>query len=151
MSWGDLLTVLVVDEALSDVGVRRALVGHADLDFKDKTTEYGGLLGFQADAKPRVVLFPPRPGQRQGDQKFIASDDMLAASDLALAHYHFHAQKRQNGDYAGPSEGDMVYAARYGRTCLVLTSLGERELAVDLYQPDGVILDLGDFSAGAEQ
>ena len=37
----------------------------------------------------------------------------------------------------------MNYAARYGRACLVFTSFDEDTLGVDLYQPDGVILDLG--------
>lgn len=151
LKWADLLTVLVLDDALANPNVRIALVEHAELDRKDTTTEYGGLLGIGANQASRVILFPPRPGQRQGDQKFIASDDMIAASDLALAHYHFHAQERENGGYAGPSEGDMVYAARYGRSCLVFTSVGERELAVDYYQPDGVILDIGSFSAPPRQ
>jgi len=146
MKWADILAVLTIDDALANPQVREGLVAQSGLDRKDTTTEYGGLLGFRSEGDSRIVLFPPRPGQRQGDEKFIASDDMVAAGDLALAHYHFHAQSQQNGGYAGPSAGDLVYAARYGRSCLVFTSVGEGRLATDYYQPDGVIIDLGSFS-----
>ncbi len=151
MKWADVLTILAIDDAVANPQVRAALIQQAELDRKDTTTEYGGLLGFRPDASSRLVLFPPRPGQRQGDQKFIASDDMIAGGDLALSHYHFHAQSHQNGGYAGPSEGDLIYAARYGRSCLVFTSVAEGRLAADYYQPDGVIIDLGAFSAAPGQ
>lgn len=143
----DLVTLLVVDEALRSAGVLEALQRQARLDRADQTTEYGGVLeargeGFEA------LLFPPRPGERRGDREFIASRDMVSASDHALAHYHFHAQERLNGAYAGPSEGDLEYARSSGRTCVVVTTLGEDELGADLLTPEGVVVDMGTFRAG---
>ena len=82
---------------------------------------------------------------RESDTSFVASPAMLTDSTTALAHYHFHVQSVRSGRYAGPSDGDMVYAARYGRACLVFTALDEETLGVDLYQPDGVVLDLGEI------
>lgn len=105
-----------------------------------------GAASFGSEAT--AVLYAPRPGQRMGDERFVASDDMLAASDCAIAHYHFHAQRVRNKEYAGPSGGDLQYAARYGRSCLVLTSVGEGVLGVDYYQPNGVVIDLGEIRAG---
>lgn len=157
LRWGDLIALLVIDEAVRQPGVADALVAQAGMDRRDETTEYGGAMIFAevAERAPEglagdrvlAVLFPPRPGQRQGDQKFIASEDMIRASDRAVAHYHFHAQEERNQAYAGPSTGDLVYAARSGRTCVVFTSIGERELAVDVYQPDGIVIDLGSIVA----
>mgnify|MGYP001627977827 FL=1 len=68
---------------------------------------------------------------------------MIRFSDRALAHYHFHANERNNEKYAGPSRADYINAETSGRTSLVFTSIKEDELNVDLYQPNGVVIDLG--------
>jgi hypothetical protein len=73
---------------------------------------------------------------------------MLRAGDAALFHYHFHAQRPDNRDYAGPSNGDLVYADRFGRACLVFTTVDEGVLNADYYQPGGARLDLGMLRVG---
>lgn len=148
LRWADVLTMLVIDEALRSPGVSATLGRQAEMDRKDTSTEYGGVLlmrGAGAESRFEAVLFPPRPGQRRGDQNFIASDDMLGASDLALAHFHFHIQSWANSDYAGPSPEDLDYAAKSGRSCVVLTGVSDGVVDVDYYQPDGRVVDLGDL------
>jgi hypothetical protein len=147
LSWADCLAILAIDEAVHHPLVVSTLFAQAEMDRADKTTEYGGLLRVDTvgpQAPPAiVVMYPPRPGQRQGDREFVASSDMIAQGDHTLAHYHFHAQDPRNGEYAGPSPNDLAYSARYGRSCLVLTSIATDALDVDYYQPDGVVVDLG--------
>jgi len=151
LRWGDLLTVLVLLEQVQRPVSVSAWYQQAKMDRRDTTTEYGGVLAARALDQEWAVptLFPPRPGQREGDNKFIASEDMIRSSDRSLAHYHFHAQEERNSAYAGPSPGDLIYSARHGRNCLVLTSLGEGAMGVDYYQPDGVVVDLGRIRVGA--
>lgn len=155
LSWGDLIALRCVDEALSDAGVASALLQQRELDMADTRAEYGGLLRCDQDAgdgRPRAgfaaVLYPPREGERRGDAEFVTPLDMLEQSDVALAHYHFHAQSVRNDRFAGPSPKDLSYAGRFGRTCVVFTSLGENALNADYFQPDGVVIDLGVVSAG---
>ncbi|MFA6043986.1 MAG: hypothetical protein WC718_03290 [Phycisphaerales bacterium] len=143
---GDLLTALVLDDLIRTPGVTATIFRQVGMDRKDTSTEYGGVLAVNAAGEPVVTLYPPRPGQRKGDTQFIASDDMIAQSDTAMAHYHFHVQEPSYAKYAGPSAGDLEYACRSGRSCLVFTSISETSLAVDYYQPDGVDLDLGTIS-----
>lgn len=143
---GDVLTALSLDELIRRPGVAQSLFRQIGMDRKDTTTEYGGVLAVLANGEPAVTLYPPRPGQRQGDTKFIASEDMIAQSDTAIAHYHFHVQEASYAKYAGPSAGDLEYAARSGRSCLVFTSVSETTLGVDYYQPNGVVVDLGTLS-----
>ncbi|MCC5823328.1 MAG: hypothetical protein LAT64_02220 [Phycisphaerales bacterium] len=143
MSWGDVLTVLVVDEALASEGIDAAVFEQTELDRRDTTTEYGGVLDVGPDGTHRLVLFRPRARDRISDDRFVASSDMIRFSDRALAHYHLQVQRARMASQAGPSEGDLVYAADSGRTCLVFTSVGSRTLNVDVYTPDGVIIDLG--------
>ena len=144
LSWGDLLTILVVDEAVHSEAVVEKLYIQRRLDKKDTKTEYGGI--FDVDSKSgvhRAILFRPRARDRVSDERFVASEDMIRFSDRALAHYHFHANERNNEKYAGPSHADFINAETSGRTSVVITSLKDDQLNVDLYQPDGVVIDLG--------
>ncbi len=149
LRWGDFLTILVLDEALKESTLPAQMLRHAELDRRDTTTEYGGVLRVadisEAPAQFSAVLYPPRPAQRAGDTQFIASDDMIAASDRTLAHYHFHAQSMSNRIYAGPSLADILYARRMGRSCLVFTSVKDGALGIDYYQPNGAVIDLGEM------
>ena len=149
LSRADLISILALDEALTATGLGAHLCEQVRLDRKDQTTEYGGIVRLEGGG-PRTdaawALFPPRPGERQGDNRFVASPDMIVRSDTAAAHFHFHAQTWRNHELAGPSPADMEYAARFGRACLVMTTVGECVLSVDYYQPDGVVVDLGTIS-----
>ena len=147
MAWADYITALVIDEAVGSERIRSALFTQTEADRLDLTTEYGGIVRISIRPQETEIYvaadYPPKPVMRENDTSFVASPEMFREGTQALAHYHFHVQKVNNGRYAGPSLGDMNYAARYGRVCLVFTSLDEHTLGVDLYQPDGVIIDLG--------
>lgn len=147
LRWADVLTILVVDEAVQQQSVVESLVDHARMDRRDRTTEYGGVLEWAGEGGFRVVLYPPRPADRVNDYTFIASPDMIRASDRALAHYHLHAASEMMSAHAGPSRTDLRYAATSGRTCVVFTSLRPGVLNVDYYQPDGVVIDLGEIQS----
>ncbi len=146
LDWADVLAILVIDEALREPAVVESLFVQAGMDREDKSAEYGGLIDALAGGALRAALFPPRPGTRRGDREFVASSDMMAQGDRALAHYHFHVQEPRNAAYAGPADADLLYAARTGRTCVVFTSVGDGRLNADLYQPDGTVIDLGEVT-----
>lgn len=135
----DLITLLVLDSVVRESEVVKELLRQAALDRKDPTTEYGGVLSERG-----ATLFPPHAGERPGDHAFVASSTMMAASEDALAHYHFHAQAEENAEYAGPSAGDLDYAQRFQRHCVVFTSVGRGRLDVDVYFPNGMVVDLGE-------
>jgi hypothetical protein len=146
LSWADCLTILVVDQAIHQPAIIQTLIAQAEMDREDRTAEYGGLLRIDdPSGVATVVLYPPRPGARRGDKQFIASTDMMNQGAQSLAHFHFHAQEPRNGEYAGPSADDLMYSARTGRTCLVFTTIAAGVLDADYYQPDGVVLDLGEL------
>lgn len=153
--WGDLLAILVIDEAIRDPRVMAAFMTQVVEDRRDTSTEHGGVLEWVgrtaevggASGAPgfRAVHYPPRATQRVNDLTFIASDDMFRASARSLAHYHFHVQDARNGSYAGPGPGDLEYADKHSRNCLVITSIDARTLNVDYYQRGGAVIDLGEI------
>jgi hypothetical protein len=144
LAWADGLAILVIDRALRAPESAAALFAQAALDREDRGTEYGGALS-ALEAAFKWSLYIPRPGAREGDEKFIAPADMINQSARSLAHYHFHAQRPRNAEYAGPSRGDLEYGQRHGRTCLVLTSVDEGVMNVDVFTPSGVVIDLGEL------
>lgn len=141
--WGDALLMLIGRRALESDAVIAELFAQADRDFDDKSTEYGGVLDATDEGGFAALLYPPRPMQRMGDQRFVASPDLINAGTGALFHYHFHANSRTNSQYAGPSVDDLEYARTFGRTCIVFTFIDGDRLNADSYTPDGVTIDLG--------
>jgi len=144
MNWGDVLTVLVVDEAIRNRELAYDMFAYVGQDREDGTTEYGGIVTEENDVYV-AFLYPPRASTRKSDNEFVASEEMVLASDLSLAHFHLQVQHAKNRKFAGPSQGDLVYAARSGRTCVVFTSIDQDTLNVDVYQPNGVVIDLGEI------
>ena len=63
----------------------------------------------------------------------------------ALAHYHFHVQRVDNAEFAGPGPGDMDYATDQGRACVVFTSVRAGVLNANYYHA-GVSVNLGEVA-----
>lgn len=147
LTYGDAVALMAVSEAIREPRVIEALFEQADSDTADTTTEYGGVLRLASTRTSRgmfaAVSYPPRPATRVGDTSFVASRELLEDSATSLAHYHFHAQRTRNTQFAGPSEGDLLYASRYGRTCVVFTAVAEGVMNADVYFPSGAVVDLG--------
>ncbi|MGP1272513.1 MAG: hypothetical protein ACTS22_04200 [Phycisphaerales bacterium] len=154
LTYGDLVAILTVDEAIREPRVAIALFEQAEEDRADTTTEYGGVIQLATSpttlGRFAAISYPPRPITREGDRSFVASREMIEDTPRALAHYHFHVQQEKNRSYAGPSDADMLYAARYGRTCVVFTSIDTDVLNADVYLPNGAILDLGEIRRPSE-
>ncbi len=158
ITWGDALAILIVDEALQSQTLRSELWLQAGADRADSSCEHGGVLwAREFGGKPiegeafSVRGYQPRTTQRVNDRTFTAPEEMFADSPRSLAHYHFHVQSPNNGEYAGPGRGDIEYAESHGRTCLVFTSVRDGLMNVDIYTRGGergpVTIDLGAIRA----
>lgn len=144
LSWGDLLTIRAALDILAAPAIASACFLQADKDMLDRSTEHGGLIT-DSGGGVAAVSFVPRASQRAGDTTFVAPNDMIEGGDTALFHYHFHANKHTNAEYAGPSNGDVDAARALGRASLVMTFVRKDALNVDYYQGDGVRIDLGEI------
>ncbi|MEZ6243424.1 MAG: hypothetical protein R3B57_10315 [Phycisphaerales bacterium] len=153
LDWADLLTLLVVDDAVHDPGVIERAFLYAEADKDDDKTSYGGTLqagdaGAESlgdDAAWRLILFRPRARDRVRDEVFVVGEDLVRYSDRALAHFRLNAWSHKLSDVAGPSDDDFEQAKRSGRTSIVFTRLAEDRINVDCYAPDGSSVDLGEI------
>lgn len=144
MVWGDVLLTLIALEATHNPIIAPDLFLIADQDYLDRSTEHGGVLDGTPDGGFVAISFPPRASQRFGDNRFVASEEMLARGDTALFHFHMHATTHRGSHYAGPSSGDFEYARTLGRSCIVFTFISKDVLNIDYFQPNGVRLDMGE-------
>src|SRR5690606_18536443 len=106
-------------------------------------TEYGGLVFAAPGGNLTAQLFEPRANSRYGDERFVASQELIDAADSALFMYHFHVTRTRNADYAGPSFDDFEFVRREGRASLLYTFVTQDRLNVDYFQPGGLRIDLG--------
>lgn len=152
LSWGDCLSILVLDDVLQQPGVASLLWRQAQLDLNDTRAGWGGAWMPKRTARNEYlpVAYPPRPAQRRGDLEYAPSDDLLAQCDAALAFYSFHAWSTRNQDAAGPETTDLERVSRLRRNELLFTPLSERRFNVDAVLPTGVVIDLGILEAPKE-
>ncbi|MCP4836628.1 MAG: hypothetical protein GY895_17900 [Phycisphaera sp.] len=143
LDWGDLIAILVATEALEIAPVRSHLFDHAERDLLDNSTEFGGVIS--TDEQGRIVVLEFMPRIRNGDIRFEAPQEMFDAGYRGVFHFHHHAQKYDNKDYAGPHLGDFSYAGSTRANCLVFTFIDSRTLNADWYRHGGVVVDLGVF------
>lgn len=144
LSWGDALAVHAALRALDDQALVDELAQQMEADRRDSSTEYGGLIDYDASARRFVArLYPPRPSQRFGDNRFVASGELLEAAAWSPFLYHFHASSVQHGEFAGPGSGDLDFAKRHSCACLVFTSVAVGAFDADYHQGAGAVVDLG--------
>lgn len=143
LTWGDLAAMLLAMRALSVPEVVNHLFDYAERDRADKSTEYGGLIRLDEKHRFEVIEFIPRV--RYHDNRFESSPAMIEAGYGAVFHFHFHVQRHDNAQYAGPGLGDLDYAQNVRANCLVFTSVDRRTMNVDFYRHDRVVVDLGEI------
>jgi hypothetical protein len=142
LTWGDLAAMLLAIRALQVPQVVDHLFDYADRDLRDQTTEYGGIVNLDEHGRFELLEFPPRI--REHANKFVAPQEMFNAGYTGLFHFHNHAQRYRNSDYASPGFGDLQYADNTRANCLVFTFINENTLNVDFYRHGGVVVDLGE-------
>lgn len=141
LTWGDLLAIVMIREALAIGPVRTHIFEIAERDLRDVSTEYGGIIRLDDQGRLEVVEFSPRI--RGGDVRFEASNDMFEAGYGALSHFHLHCQAHDNSQYAGPHYGDFQYADATGVNGVVFTFIDSKTLNADYYRRGKVVVDMG--------
>ena len=143
LTWGDLAAMLLAVRAMQVPQVVAHLFDYAERDRQDRSCEYGGVLTLDRQGRFEILEFPPR--FRLHDNRFDAPQRMLDAGYAAVFHFHNHAQRHRNQQYAGPHIGDLNYADNLRANCLVFTFVNEDTMNVDFYRHSRVIVDLGEI------
>lgn len=143
LTWGDLAAMLLALRAFQTPEMVSHLFDYAERDRLDKTTEYGGILSLDDSGRFILQEFPPR--QRRNDNTFMAPQEMFDAGYTGLFHFHYHAQKHRNVEYASPGFGDFRNANETLTNNLVFTFIDQNTLNMDFYRHGGVVVDLGEI------
>ena len=140
LCWADWAVIDLIARSLQSRGLVQALFAQADADFNDKKSEHGGVLDWQDG---EIVAHSYEPMMRRHDRIFYPSPKMVEHLYTAVAHYHFHAQEYDNGEFAKPGRGDLELANRMNFNGLIFTFVSRDRLRVSYYQPNGAVVDLG--------
>jgi hypothetical protein len=146
LSLADLWSLYLINEMLDRPRMREALRIMAERDRADTQTQWGGLVTCdqgQAEAK----LYPP--AARRGDDQYVPSELMLTDALDALCSLvgHFD-QVVENPSWIGPSKQELEFAKDWNISGLVLSSLVGGKIDAMYYNPEGVVVDLGEVPVG---
>ena len=139
--WSDLAAMAILLDLLEDSALLRHIFEQADRDREDRSTEYGGVIALDRDGRGELLEFPPRT--KSGDLRFESPQALFDALYTGLFHYHNHAQKYDNGDYAGPHMGDFAFADSARANGVVFTFISVDSVDVDFYRHGRFVVDLG--------
>ena len=137
-----LLLLELLLEQLQTASMRRQIAAAIAADLADERSEVGGAC-FIRDGQ--VVLRRYEPMLRALNNRYVASDDLIADSFMCLCRFHCHARSSDDSAFAGPGSGDIKHAARFGGHYLVLTNLGRGRFNVDYHDDRGIVVDLGNY------
>lgn len=126
---------------LHDDRVVAALFAEADRDIDDTRSEHGGLLLW--NDKNEVVFEAVAPAVRRHNEVYLPPESLFVKLRDGLAHVHFHAQKYDNGEYAGPGKGDLEFVENNRVNAVVFTFVDRDTLNADAYFPGKIVVDLG--------
>jgi len=140
LSMADLWNLMLINEMLGRPRVKEAMSIAAKGDWADRRTQWGGLIRYeQGQAEAKLYT----PGRAQGDDKYLPSDQMLSDAMDSLACFVGHFGWGQDG--TGPTEREMNFAREQNLCGIVLTRPAPDRLKVVYFNPEGRVVDLGNF------
>ncbi len=137
----DIAVCAEILRGLKDPALVASLFAEADRDLADKKTEHGGVLLW--NARNDVFFEAIAPQYRSHDETYLPPESLFVKLRDGLAHVHFHAQKHNNGGYAGPGRGDLLFSENNRVNAVVFTFVDENTLNVDAFFPGKIVVDLG--------
>ncbi|MFA6133757.1 MAG: hypothetical protein WC869_07050 [Phycisphaerae bacterium] len=144
LSMVDLWNLYLLNDMLSRSQIQAAFATVSGSDREDRRYAWGGQV-FYDGPQARATRYPPDAQVKEDDLTYNPSIRSLADGRDALCRFHDHFEKLQNADRAGPTAEELADCKRGNYYALVLTSLGETSFCAHYYNPQGVVISLGEF------
>lgn len=143
LSTADLWRLLLLNEMFSRPSVREAFRISGLRDRADTQTQWGGLV-FYGHGLASAKLYPPEA--KRGDDQYDPGKQMLWDSLDAVCFFIGHFSKPADDPASvGPTSRELDLAKAHNVCGAVVTGLPDGGLNVAYLNPDGVVVDLGDF------
>ena len=139
----DLWNLVLLGEMINRPRVQQAILHTAQQDRADRQSASGGLALYE-NGLADMSLYPP--GARRGDELFVPSDRMIDQSADCVCFFVGHFARPENLAESGPSDGELSFARQYNVCGLILTALDTGKFNAVYVNPEGTVIDLGDFS-----
>ena len=130
-----------LNEMMSRMRYKMALKIVIRRDRQDMQTQWGGLISYeQGKAEAKLYL----PGEKTGDEAYVPSkrfhDDAIDCICFFVAHF---ARGYSGAD--GPTKEELAFSRQQNLYGLVMTSLAGNRINATYFNPQGTVIDLGDF------
>jgi hypothetical protein len=140
----DLWNIYLLNEMLNRPAVEAALRVMAEQDRADRRYAWGGQVFYEAGSA-QARLYPPDAQVKENDLYYQPSSRSLADGRDAMCRFLAHFEQLANADRAGPGIEELADAKKSNYYALVLTSLGDSSFCAHYYNPQGVVISLGEF------
>ena len=142
ISYTDLVRINLLLDTLDLPDTAKQLQQFLQDDLAEAATEVGGLALLE---NRRARFRPYPPGSRAGDNQYRESLDMFQDAAYCLARWHCHAHRQRGPQLAGPGSDDLHYAQWCDSPLVIVTYLAHNLCNVDYVNPEGVVIDLGNY------
>jgi len=142
LSMVDLWNLTLIDNMMSRLRYRMALKRVMRQDREDEQTQWRGRISYD-QGKAEAKLY--RPGERTGDDAYVPSkrfhDDAIDCMCFFVAHF-----ARGYRGAAGPTKEELAFSRQQNLYGLAMTSLSGNRVNATYFNPQGTVINLGDFS-----
>ena len=142
LSMVDLWNLALINGMMSRPRYRLALKIIIRRDREDVQTQWGGLIAYD-QGRAEAKLY--RPSARTGDDAYVGSQRLHRDAIDCLCFFVAHFAREHDGA-TGPAKQELAFSKRHNLYGLVLTSLKNNRVNATYFNPQGIVIDLGDFS-----
>jgi len=147
LTMADLWNLHLLNEMLCRPPVQAALRVMALQDRADRRNAWGGQV-FYENGQASAKLYPADAQTGEDDFRYLPSARSVADGRDALCRFSAHFDMPQNAQRAGPDAEELADAREGNYYGLILTAVSETTFCAHYYNPQGVIVSLGEFPFG---
>lgn len=144
LSMADLWNLALINEMVTRLRFKLAIRIIIARDRADRQTQWAGLMTYE-HGKAEAKLY--HSAAKHGDDTYVPSERMLNDSANCLCYFVGHFNREAiNPITVGPSNSEMEFSRITNLYGIVLTSLEPGWVNATYFNPQGVVIDVGDFS-----
>ncbi len=147
LTMADLWNLRLLNEMLSRPPVQAALRVMSLQDRADRKNAWGGQV-FLENGQAAAKLYPADVQAADNDSRYVPSARSASDGRDALCRFSAHFEQPENAPRSGPDTEELADARENNYYGLILTAVSESTFCAHYYNPQGIIVSLGEFPMG---
>lgn len=140
----DLWNIYLLDEMLRRPVTQKGLRKLANNDFRDRTTQHGGLI-FYKNGQAEASIYPRATDADNNDLTYHPSRRLVREGQDSLCRLIGHFDQIDKSHNAFPTKEELKNAKKGNYYALFLTRTGKNSFVAHYCNPEGIVISLGKF------